>query len=79
MTHEFDYQNLIAEAKPYQREYRRACKWNARLLFAAMFLLFVVGLLSWAYYWETQHPRPRYTSEARRAVEPVMPYHKRSY
>lgn len=69
------------EMYSYQREYARAIKWNARLVFAVIFLAFVVVILGVAYYWETEHPRPRYSPEPRagRTVEPVMPYHKRSY
>lgn len=65
----------------YQSEYVKAIKWNARLCFAVVFLLFAVALLGVAYYWETEHPRPNYNRgpHAGRTVEPVMPYHKRSY
>lgn len=65
----------------YQREYTRAIKLNAWLVFAVIFLLLVVMMLGTAYYWETEHPRPRYSPEPRagRTVEPVMPYHRRTY
>jgi energy-converting hydrogenase Eha subunit F len=62
----------------YPAAYREACKWNARLIFAVALLAFLCLILAMAYYWETQHPRPRYSPEPR-AAQPVMPYDKRSY
>ncbi len=69
---------MVPQRDPYVDGYRIACKWNARLLFVVVFLLLTTIILATAYYWETQHPRPRYSPEPR-AAQPVMPYDKRSY
>lgn len=66
----------------YPAAYREACKWNARLIFAVALLAFLCLILGLAYYWETQHPRPRWSPEPRAAVRPVpapMPIPTRSY